>query len=56
MEKENKILAKYKRDKGYIVIYRTVSRPLRIATRLLYDPDTETHIHKKRIFKGGKKQ
>jgi len=48
-----KIKAKYKRDPGMIIICRTVSRPLRIATRTLYDPIEDKRIYIKRVYKKG---
>lgn len=46
--------AKYRRDPEMVVLYRTVSRPLRVATRLLYDPFEDKFVFKKRVFKKGK--
>lgn len=55
MEIRNKPSAKYRRDPGMVIVYRTVSRPLRTATRLLYDPIEEKHVFKKRVYKKGEK-
>jgi len=50
----NKPPAKYRRYPELVLIWRSVSKPLRMSTWMLYDPDTEEHIKKVRKYKKGK--